>query len=269
MRASEQLWWRSTERGFRYTTMLCNGGARTFNHLSSLRVYGDVELQKEECVNHVMKCLGTAQVGSIGKEGWRHARWGGFGKLKQTTIVQFTKYYGPAVRAHPNYIGGMQDAVLTAFESSADEKPQHNKCPLRADTWCFIQKARTTGQEPGPHTRRWHCLRRLCVLPRGDGIACADYVCYQEEMALPAPITCVTKRRWYRLQRLRVAPVKACEIITVCVMLHTHARLYALPDVESDDEDNHSEANNDAAAVPLPAQGEEDLRYAKEYLLHL
>ena len=71
-----QWWWQSMERSFRYTTMLCNGGARTFNHLSSLRVYGDVELQKEECVNHVMKCLGTAQVGSIGKEGWRHARRG-------------------------------------------------------------------------------------------------------------------------------------------------------------------------------------------------
>ena len=52
---------------------------------------------------------------------------GGFGNLKQTMIVQLTKYYGPAVRAHPNYIGGMQDAVLTAFESSADEKPQHNQ----------------------------------------------------------------------------------------------------------------------------------------------
>ena len=90
-----------------------------------------------------------------------------------------------------------------------------------------------------------------------------------QEVALPAPIMCVTKRRWHCLQRLRVAPVKACEIITVYVMLHNHARLYALPDVESDDEDNHSEANNDAAAVPLPAQGEEDLRYAKEYLLHL
>ena len=56
--AAEQLWWRSTERGFR---MLSDGDARTFNHLSSLRVYGDVELQPRlEAPRHC-----TAQVGSI------------------------------------------------------------------------------------------------------------------------------------------------------------------------------------------------------------
>ena len=77
--AAEQLWWRSTERGFRYTTMLSDGDARTFNHLSGWQMYGDVELQKEECINHVSKRLGTAlrQVGSIREEGWRHARRAG------------------------------------------------------------------------------------------------------------------------------------------------------------------------------------------------
>ena len=55
MKAEELLWDRSTNRDFRYTTMLSDGEARTFNHLSSLQVYGDVELQKEECINHVAK----------------------------------------------------------------------------------------------------------------------------------------------------------------------------------------------------------------------
>ena len=74
----------------------------------------------------------------------------------------------------------------------------------------------------------------------------------------------VAKRRWHCLRRLRVAPVKACEIITVCLMLHNRARLYALPDAESDDEDDDvddsndgddSEANDDAAAVPTQVGG--------------
>ena len=46
MKAAELLLDRSTNRDFRYTTMLSGGDARNFNHLSSLQVYGDVELQK-------------------------------------------------------------------------------------------------------------------------------------------------------------------------------------------------------------------------------
>ena len=78
--------------------------------------------------------------------------------LKQTTIVQLTKYYGLAVRAHPNDVDGMQDAVLATFEhsSSTDEKPQHSKCPVGADSWCFFQKARATGEEPGRHRVNIH-----------------------------------------------------------------------------------------------------------------
>ena len=54
----------------------------------------------------------------------------------------------------------------------------------------------------------------------------------------------VAKRRWHCMRRLRVAPVKACEIITVCLMLHNRARLYALPDAESDDEDDDVDDSN-------------------------
>ena len=128
--------------------------------LSSLRVYGDVELHKEECINHVSKRLGTAQrkMAASGKKAGITLGGRGFGKLKQMTIVQLTKYYGLSVHAHPNNVDGMQDAVLATFErsSSTDEKPQHNKCPVGADSWCFFQKARATGQEPGPHRVNIH-----------------------------------------------------------------------------------------------------------------
>ena len=32
-----------------------------------------------------------------------------------------------------------------------DETPQHDRCPVGDDSWCFYQKALATGQEPGPH----------------------------------------------------------------------------------------------------------------------
>ena len=86
---------------------------------------------------------GLRKLAASGKKAGITLGGGGFGKLKQTTIVQLTKYYGPAVHAHPNYVSGMQDAVLATFEhsSSTDDKPQHNKCSMGADSWCFFQKA--------------------------------------------------------------------------------------------------------------------------------
>ena len=58
--AAEILWNRSLERGYRYTTIVSDGDAKTFSHLTDLQVYGNVVLRKEECINHVSKRLGTA-----------------------------------------------------------------------------------------------------------------------------------------------------------------------------------------------------------------
>ena len=69
--AAEMLWELSVERHrFRYTTIVSDGDAKTFKHLCDRRVYGDVELKKEECINHVAKRLGTAlrKLASSGKK---------------------------------------------------------------------------------------------------------------------------------------------------------------------------------------------------------
>ena len=54
--AAEVLWARSVERHrFRYTTILSDGDAKTFKHLCDRHVYGDMELKKEEGINHIAK----------------------------------------------------------------------------------------------------------------------------------------------------------------------------------------------------------------------
>ena len=62
MAAAEILWERSVEsHRFRYTTMLSDGDSRTHKHLCDLCVYGsNVEIVKEECVNHVARRMGMA-----------------------------------------------------------------------------------------------------------------------------------------------------------------------------------------------------------------
>ena len=153
--AAEILWNRSMERGFRYTTMVSDGDSRSYNHLTNLRIYGDVELHKEECINHVAKRLGTAlrKLAASGKKGGVTLGGRGFGRLTQATIIKLTAYYGMAVRAHTGNYHKMHDAVWASFDhaTSTDKKPQHDRCPVGADSWCFYQKALATGQKPGPH----------------------------------------------------------------------------------------------------------------------
>ncbi|GFU88071.1 uncharacterized protein TNCV_1336401 [Trichonephila clavipes] len=61
MEAAFTLWKRSTSLGFRYITVLSDGNCKTFSYLCQKGVYGpDIEIKKEECINHVSKRLGTA-----------------------------------------------------------------------------------------------------------------------------------------------------------------------------------------------------------------
>ena len=56
------MWERSVEKhGLRYTTMLSDGDSKSFALLSELNIYGaDIQIMKEECVNHVSKRMGTS-----------------------------------------------------------------------------------------------------------------------------------------------------------------------------------------------------------------
>ena len=153
--AAASLWRRTVDRGFRYTTLLSDGDANTFKHLSDLKVYGDVVLEKEECINHVSKRLGTAlrKLASSGKKAGVTLGGRGYGKLTQMAITRLTAYYGQAVCAHPGDLNGMRDAVLASFYHgiSTDDVPQHDRCPQGKDSWCFYQKALALDDEPGAH----------------------------------------------------------------------------------------------------------------------
>ena len=58
---AEQLWKRSIDKfGFRYTTIMSDLDAETYNQLCSKRVYSGTPIEKEDSVSHVSKRLGTA-----------------------------------------------------------------------------------------------------------------------------------------------------------------------------------------------------------------
>ena len=143
------------KHNFRYTTLLSDGDAKTFKHLCSLNVYGDVPPTKEECVNHVAKRMGTAfrNLSTQGKKKGVTLGGRGYGKLTQAAITKYTGYFGKAIRAHPNDLEAMKNDVFATFHHaiSTDEKPDHDLCPKGNESWCFYQKALAAGEVPGSH----------------------------------------------------------------------------------------------------------------------
>ena len=120
VKAAEILWNRSLERNLRYTTMVSDGDSK---HLTNKRA----------------KRLGTAlhKLATSGKKAGVTLRGQGFGRLTQATIVKLTAYYGKAVRAHRGNLPAMTDAV---WGTSSDEKPQHGRCTVGPNSWCFFTR---------------------------------------------------------------------------------------------------------------------------------
>ncbi|GFW87918.1 uncharacterized protein TNCV_1360211 [Trichonephila clavipes] len=156
--AALKLWQRSEDSGFRYTTLLSDGDAKTYQYLNTREVYGpEIKIKKEECLNHVSKRLGTSLRKAV-KEWWaRGVSLGGKsrGSLKEETIKKLSRYYQNAISLKKGDVEAMKTAIYaTLFHSiSTDKKPQHFKCPTGKDSWCFFQAALARGEVHGPHVK--------------------------------------------------------------------------------------------------------------------
>ncbi|GFV60731.1 uncharacterized protein TNCV_4092541 [Trichonephila clavipes] len=156
--AALKLWQRSEDSGFRYTTLLSDGDAKTYQYLNTKQVYGpEIKIKKEECINHVSKRLGTSLRKAVKEWRARGVSLGGKsrGSLKEETIKKLPRYYQNAVRSNNGDVEAMKTAIYaTLFHSiSTDQKPQHFKCPTGKDSWCFFQAAVARGEVPGPHMK--------------------------------------------------------------------------------------------------------------------
>ncbi|GFW71470.1 uncharacterized protein TNCV_3459961 [Trichonephila clavipes] len=156
--AALKLWQRSEDSGFRYTTLLSDDDAKTYQYLNTKEVYGpEIKIKKEECINHVSKRLGTSLRKAV-KEWWaRGVSLGGKsrGSLKEETIKKLSRYYQNAIRSNKGDVEAMKSAIYaTLFHSiSTDQKPQHFKCSTGKESWCFFQAAFARGEVPGPHVK--------------------------------------------------------------------------------------------------------------------
>lgn len=157
MVAAETMWKRSVKKnGFRYTSVLSDGDAKTHSHLQKEEPYGpNIKINKEECVNHVEKRLGTALRNLVATEKAKKVVLGGraAGALKDTTITTLQSYYRMAIKNNMPDVKAAKNAILATIEhmSSTDLKPKHKLCPKGEESWCFYNKAKAKRQKVPSH----------------------------------------------------------------------------------------------------------------------
>nr|XP_042896708.1 uncharacterized protein LOC122269121 [Parasteatoda tepidariorum] len=151
------LWSRSVKNcGFRYLNIVSDGDSRTYQHLVELKPYGeDVQIVKEECLNHVSKRLGTGLRNKVKELRSKGVTIGGRkkGSLKESTIIKLTNFYRKAIKDNCPDITKMKSAIYASLLhcSSSDKAPKHSKCPTGVQSWCFFQRALATSEIQPSH----------------------------------------------------------------------------------------------------------------------
>lgn len=109
-----QIFQRSEElHGAKYTNYIGDGDSHTFRGILNAQPYGDIVIRKSECVGHVQKRMGT-RLRSAKKS---NKGIGGKGpeKLTDKLICDLTKYYGLAIRRHPDSVEEMEKEIWATF----------------------------------------------------------------------------------------------------------------------------------------------------------
>ncbi|KAH9366722.1 hypothetical protein HPB48_008777 [Haemaphysalis longicornis] len=169
------LFQRSLEKhGLRYTTVLSDGDSRMYLALLESNVYGYIKIQKENCVNHVEKHMGTSLRTAIGNHrGSRSESLGGKGKLTGDLVMKPTSYYGWALKSHKGDVEATHNAVMATYHhiASNDSEANHSLCPTGPDSWCRQNAAAAKG-EPAPKHRH-HLRPHVCeaLLPIYERLA--------------------------------------------------------------------------------------------------
>ncbi len=145
--AAKRIWSRSLKRhNIRYTQMLSDGDSTAFKAVVEAKPYGEVSVEKLECINHAHKRMGTA-LRKLTKE----KRLGGRGKGRLTAAKcnNLQNYYRGAILDNLGNLESMRAAIWAGlFHSmSTDENPHHTRC----GSWCWYRKALDAGEVPPSH----------------------------------------------------------------------------------------------------------------------
>ncbi|GFX35893.1 uncharacterized protein TNCV_4214151 [Trichonephila clavipes] len=158
MHAALIMWRRSiSDCQMRFVSMLSDGDSKTFQFLSDNKIYGsDIKIEKEECLNHIAKRLGTSLRNKVKEWKVKKVTLGGRkqGSLTDKNITKLQNYYRKAIKDNVPDTDKMKTAIYASLMhcSSTDIKPMHGKCPEGESSWCFYKRAIAKGETPGSHS---------------------------------------------------------------------------------------------------------------------
>ncbi|GFU38536.1 uncharacterized protein TNCV_3399681 [Trichonephila clavipes] len=158
MHAALIMWRRSiSDCQMRFVSMLSDGDSKTFQFLSDNKIYGSyIKIEKEECLNHIAKRLGTSLRNKVKEWKVKKVTLGGRkkGSLTDKNISKLQNYYRKAIKDNVPDTDKMKTAIYASLMhcSSTDKKPMHGKCPEGESSWCFYKRAIAKGETPGSHS---------------------------------------------------------------------------------------------------------------------
>ncbi|KAH7986869.1 hypothetical protein HPB49_026260 [Dermacentor silvarum] len=122
-----------------YATILSDGDSRSYLSLQEENVYGYLQIDKEDCVNHVQKLMGTALRNLVSKNKASGLQsLGGKGQLTADLITRLSSYYGWVLKTHKGDVDAMHKAVMATYHhiTSNDSNSNHTFCPTGPNSWC-------------------------------------------------------------------------------------------------------------------------------------
>ncbi|GFW99391.1 uncharacterized protein TNCV_3006931 [Trichonephila clavipes] len=157
MHAALIIWRRSiSDCQMRFVSMLSKGDSKTIQFLSDNKIYGsDVKIEKEECLNHIAKRLGTSLRNKVKEWKVKKVTLGGRKQrsLTNKNITKLQNYYRKAIKDNVPDTNKMKTAIYASLMHclSTDKKPMHGKCPEGESSWCLYKRA-IAKNEPQGHT---------------------------------------------------------------------------------------------------------------------
>lgn len=141
-------------RGVRYVKYLGDGDSNSYGSICAKKPYGEVAIEKLECIGHIQKRLGSRlrrlknKMKGVKLDDGKVL--GGKGRLTDEAIDKLQNYYGLAIRRNVNDVNKMHKQVWAIYfhKLSTNTNPQHALCPKGVDSWCGFQKTDAVSDSP-------------------------------------------------------------------------------------------------------------------------
>ncbi|XP_014487565.1 PREDICTED: uncharacterized protein LOC106751237, partial [Dinoponera quadriceps] len=123
----------------KYVSYIGDDDSKTYKGIVDAQPYGDQIVKKKSVLDTSRKEWVQDYVIKKKTKGI-----GGAGKLTGKLIDELSLYYGLAIRRNSDNINNMKKEIWATLyhKLSTDEKPQHDRCPSDADSWCTWQSAK-------------------------------------------------------------------------------------------------------------------------------